>query len=887
MINSLRLPDFPFTKSTLENGLDVIVRREPRLPVVAVNLWYHVGSKNEEPRQRGFAHLFEHLMFEGSEHYPGDYFKPLQRIGAAVNGSTSSDRTNYFADTPTSHVELAIAMESDRMGYLIPALDDHKLRVQKDVVKNEYRQNYANRPYGMVWRRIAEALYPAGHPYSWMTIGVMEDVEAASKEDVEAFFRRFYVPANASLCLVGDIDEDRAFTLADRYFGPIPGGAKAGRPRVPLVELDQSEHLKVHDRVELDRVYLNWPTVTIFHEHDAALTLLADILARGKSCRLYRKLVVDRELSQDVSASQSARQLAGAFGLYTTLRPGKSPEEAIEIVDAEIAEIATQGVTSRELQRVKNGRLSGFFFALESIGGFGGVADRLNAYNMYCGDPARITSDFQRYEGVTPDAVREAAARYLVGKARVGLTVVGRKPAQSTSRLPLDRSTPPSRSESSPFAPPTPRTLTLRGGVPLWVVPRRGMPVVSGTLVLGGGAGAQGVGQSGLAQLTAALMDEGTTSKTSEEIAAEIEGMGASLSTSCGWDGSYVSFHCLSTHLESVLDLATDVLLHPTFPETEWSRIRGQFLAGLKAERDSAEARASRALLSTLFPVGHPYRHPINGETGDVAALTRDDLLSFHHRHHGPRGAAWVISGDIDPDALAPALERRLEAWEGTDPETLMFTPPALPDHPRILLIDRPGSVQAAVRAGHVGIKRLDPAFSDAQVLNQILGGQFNSRLNAKLREEKGFTYGIHSHFDFRREVGPFYVSASLQADRLAEALEDLRREVQGIRDDRPPTQTELDDARRSLVQGQARHFETPSALVSRFATLFLHGLPADFHSKLAERLDAVTVETLRETAERLILPEAMVTVVVADASVVLEPLQRLEWAEVTVVEGC
>ena len=343
----LRLPDFRVTKTTLANGLDVIARRQPHLPLVAVNLWYHVGSKNEERRQRGFAHLFEHLMFEGSEHYPGDFFKPLQRLGASINGSTSTDRTNYFEDVPSAHVELALAMESDRMGHLLPALDDAKLRIQKDVVKNEYRQNYANRPYGLVGQHLAEALYPPDHPYSWLTIGVMEDVEAATREDVEAFFRRYYVPSNASLCLVGDIDEDRALALAERYFGPIAGGAKALPPRAPTPRLDRDVEIPLHDRVELDRVYLAWPTVPHFHDDEAALVLLADLLARGKSSRLYRRLVVARELAQDVTAYQSGRELAGSFGVQVTLRPGRSRDLARALIDAELAAIAESGVTDR------------------------------------------------------------------------------------------------------------------------------------------------------------------------------------------------------------------------------------------------------------------------------------------------------------------------------------------------------------------------------------------------------------------------------------------------------------------------------------------------------------------------------------------------------------
>jgi zinc protease len=516
MTTPLRLPDFPFRKTTLANGLDVIVRREDRLPVVAVNLWYHVGSKNEERRQRGFAHLFEHLMFEGSEHFPGDFFKPLQRLGAAVNGSTSSDRTNYFVDTPSAHVELALAMESDRMACLIPALSEHKLRVQKDVVKNEFRQNYANRPYGMVWRLMSESLYPPDHPYSWMTIGVMEDVEAATREEVEAFFRRFYVPANASLCLAGAIDEDSALALAERYFGPIPGGIAAHRPWTPPGRFSRDVDLRLHDRVQLERVYLAWPSVPLFHDDDAPLTLLADVLARGRSSRLYRKLVMDRELAQDVTAYQSGRELGGSFGVYATLRPGRPVAAVRELIDAELDDVANVGATPEELARVKNGRLAGFFFALESLGGFGGVADRLNAYNVYLGDPGRITTDFDRYQRVTPRDLGDVARRYATGRPRVALTVDGRQP--SASLPPLDRSAPVASAPAAVFRAPVPRVLTLRCGLPLWVLPQKGLPVVAATVVLDGGAGIQPDGRPGLAQLTAAMMDEGTATRSSARL---------------------------------------------------------------------------------------------------------------------------------------------------------------------------------------------------------------------------------------------------------------------------------------------------------------------------------------------------------------------------------
>ncbi|WP_422924684.1 M16 family metallopeptidase [Singulisphaera sp. PoT] len=879
----LLFPEFPFTKTTLANGLDVIIRRQGPLPLVAVNLWYHVGSKNEERRQRGFAHLFEHLMFEGSEHYPGDFFKPLQRLGASINGSTSADRTNYFVDLPAAHLERALAMESDRMGHFLPALTEEKLRIQKDVVKNEYRQNYGNRPYGMVGRILAESLYPPDHPYNWLTIGLMEEVEAATREDVEAFFLRYYVPSNASLCLVGDLDEDKALALAERYFGPIAGGSKSLRIWAPTVELTQGQEIVLNDRVELDRYYEVWPTVAHFGDDDAPLTLLADILARGKSSRLYRKLVVDKGLAQDVTVSQSARELAGTFGVVVTLRPGESWEEARALVLSELAEVAERGVEADELERVKNGRTAGFIYAMDNIGGFGGVADRLNAYNTYRGDPGWFRQDLERYLAVRGEEMQAAARRHLIGRNSIRLLVQGKKPA--TTLPPLDRSVVPSSAPAVPFSAPRPETVTLACGIPLWVLPRRDLPIIAATVALGGGgAGTQAPGVYGLAQLTASMMDEGTTTRSSLDLARAAESMGSSLSTSCGWDGAYVSLQSLSPHWQSSLDLAVDVLRNPTFPEAEWNRIHAQTMAGLKAERDRAESRAHRALLHALYPANHPFSSPVDGEEAIVAKLTLDDARRFHAEHHGPFNAACVVAGDVDIDRVAKELDERLAGWVGPETTRPALQAPALPTQRRLLLLDRPGAPQAVVHAGHVGVHRLDPDYTDLLVLNQILGGQFSSRLNAKLREEKGFTYGIRSSFDVRRSAGPFVVAASLQSDRLAEAIEDLRGEVEALLTDRPPTESELDDARRSLIEGQARQFETPSSLVARYAGLFIHGLPTDYHAQFAGRLASISVDSMRAAGSRRIHPESLTFVVVADASKVLGPLQGLGWAEVEVV---
>ena len=883
MTDSLKPPPFGFHKQTLANGLDVIVKHQPGLPIVAVNLWYHVGSKNEERNQRGFAHLFEHIMFEGSENYPGDFFKHLQPLGAGINGSTSSDRTNYFVDIPAAHLERVLAMESDRMGFLVPALDEHKLTIQKGVVKNEYRQNYANRPYGRVWQLLAEAMYPPEHPYSWLTIGVMEDLDSASRDDVAAFFQRYYVPANASLAIVGDVQTDETVALVDRYFGPIPGGAKALRPWTPPVALDADRELTLLDRVELDRQYITWHTVPHFHPDDAPLQLLADILARGRSSRLYKKLVIERQWAQDVSAHQSGRELAGSFAMIATARPGRSLRDIRQLLLAEIEEIALDGVAAAELERVVTMKSASFLFALEHMGGFGGVADRLNAYNVYRGDPSLITTDLERFQAVTPEAIRQAAINHLVGKPRVALSVLGRKPDASVPML--DRSTPPASKPPTAFRAPVPEVLTLKNGLPVWVLPKRDLPTVSMAVAMTGGATVQPIDRPGLARLTVGVMDEGTRTRSAAEIALAVEEMGASLSASCGWDGAFVSFRCLKTVLDPMLDLAVDVLREPSFPEAEWDRIRGQTVAALRAERDSAEARGHRTLMKALYPEGHPYRHPLDGLEGVVAELTRDEAADLHRRFSTSSGAAVIVAGDVDPQAVLERLEARLGDWSGSAEEIPRPTAPALGDRPRILLLNRPDAPQAVVRVGHVGIARDDPDFEGLMLFNQVLGGQFTSRLNETLRERRGFTYGVRSGFDCRRGRGPFSIAASLQADRLDDALQDLYDELRALLDHRPPTDVEIADARRALVDGQARQFETPSALVNRYANLFVQGLPIDHLATFPERLAAVGLDSILAAARRRIDPSALAIVVVADAEQVRGPLERLAWAEVEVVE--
>jgi zinc protease len=417
--------DLPYTKRTLGNGLDVIVHEDHHVPIVAVNIWYHVGSKNEQPGRTGFAHLFEHLMFEGSEHHNSGFFVPLQQAGALLNGSTNTDRTNYWEVVPTSAIDRALWMESDRMGYLLPALTPQRFETQRDVVLNERRQNYENRPYGLSAMALSSALYASDHPYSWTTIGSADDIRAMQLDEVHAFFRTYYHPANASLVLAGDIEATRAFDLAEHYFGELQPGARPARVTA-RASLSQDINLVLEDRVELPRLYLAWHSPAMFAVGDADLDLAADLLANGKTSRLYRRLVYQSRIALDVSAFQNSRELGSFFLLAVTAAPGQGLPEIAAHVDDELRQLAANGPSDDEIERGLAQAEAHFMYRLQTIGGFGGKSDQLNAYNVLLGTPGFFVQDLDRYREATRESVRAAAARHLVGASRVVLSVVPR-----------------------------------------------------------------------------------------------------------------------------------------------------------------------------------------------------------------------------------------------------------------------------------------------------------------------------------------------------------------------------------------------------------------------------------------------------------------------------
>lgn len=713
-----RIPQVPFAKYTLPNGLQVILHEDHSTPIVCVNLWYHVGSKDEQIGRTGFAHLFEHMMFQGSAHYDQDYFKPLQAVGARLNGSTSQDRTNYWQTVPSNALELALWMESDRMGYLLPAMSQEKLDNQRDVVKNERRQGYENRPYGLVYETILAALFPPDHPYSWPTIGYMEDLDRASREDIAAFFRRHYHPANASLCIAGDFDPGEAKRLVAKYFGSIPPGPKPARQAPPKPTLDTQRRIQMTDRVGLARLYLVWPTVPEFTDDDAALELLAGILVAPKVGRLEKRLVRQVQLAQDVSAAQNGQEWAGTFWITATARAGQSLDQVEKVLWEEIARLQQEPPSEDELQQTLHRVEARWIRSLESVGGFGGRADQLNYYNVMTGDPANVTRDFERFARVRPEDVQRVAQHYLNPTCvvlevqpgqKITITPDPREPAAKARQNLLnhqanppatppadsapspsgtetasrgqgssssadeqgahpqadepDRRQLPSPGPSRPFSfPPFTRT-RLSNGLEVVLAEHHELPLVVFQMVFWAGRSSDPIDKQGLAHLLAAIWDEGTQKRSADELAAALARLGASLSFEADWDTTGARLWTLQRHWTEALDLCAEVLREPALPEHELEREKQLALGQLRQWRNEPSMMAHLAWCAALYGHEHPYGQPALGTPQSIQAVTRTDVQTFYHQHIRPDRATLVVVGDITLEQLVPQLERVFADW--------------------------------------------------------------------------------------------------------------------------------------------------------------------------------------------------------------------------------
>ena len=863
-------------KFTLSNGLDVILHEDHSIPIAAVNVWYHVGSKDEEVGRTGFAHLFEHVMFEGSKHHNRSYFDPLQKVGAGLNGSTTNDRTNYWETVPSNYLELALWLEADRMGFLLDALDQKRFDIQRDVVKNERRQSYENRPYGMAPMLLQPALFPPPHPYNWMTIGVPEDLDAATLDDVKSFFRRFYAPSNASLAIAGDFDPDEARRLVERYFGDLEPGPAINRVGRMDSDLRGSVSISMHDSVQLPRLYLAWPTPPDFDDDQPALDLLAAVLGAGKSSRLHRTLVHERQIARDASVYHHAQEIAGEFLVQITVNPGQSVEEVEAVAREEIGRVASEPIGEAELASVMNRTELQYVRLLERLGGFYGRADLLNYFNTYTSDPDRINRELDRYRGVSADDIRRVAGSTL-NETFVRLTVLPERRLTSAASV-VDRSVMPAAAAAPRFGPPSARSLGLSNGMKILYLPKPGLPLVSYGLLLRAGSTTDPADRPGIADMTASMLPEGTSVRSSRQIADEMEMLGSGLGSEIGREFVMLASETLESNWERSLEIMSDVARNPTFPDEELDRVRDQRLTDLRRIGDSPVAVAARASRALFYGPTSPYGHPGSGTEESVRAMGRDVLRAHHERLYGPAAATLLVVGDFSDEEVLARAEACLGDWNaaGLAPCGPADHLPAGVDTPTIYLADKPGAAQSVIRAGHLTVERGHPDYFPLTLLNYVFGGHFAARLNMNLRQDKGYSYGYMSSIEWSTRVSALAAGGAVQTAVTAEAVAETLDEFSGIAGDRPVTEDEFHAARDGYLRALPSQMETHGQLLNQLVGMAVFDLPNDYLSRISDGVREASLDDLRRVAAERVDPRRLKLLVVGDGEVIEPGLRKL-----------
>jgi zinc protease len=911
------IPMLPVESYKLPNGLQVMLSENHRLPMVAVNLWYHVGPANELPGRTGFAHLFEHMMFQCSKHVPCDsHLKLLEQAGAAdLNGTTDFDRTNYFETVPSNQLELALWLESDRMGYLLDKVDQAALANQQDVVRNERRQSVENQPYGLADEALVQLAYPKGHPYYGSVIGSHADIQAAKLEDVKNFFKQYYAPNNASIVIAGDFDKAQTKQLLEKYFGTLKNG-----PPVPPIQAETpkitAERRKVVPvRAELPRLSMAWITSPIFKPGDADADMAAQILGGGRSSRLYKKLVYEKQIAQNVAAYQQSLILGSLFQIEVTARPGHTVEELEKAVDEEVAAMRTSPPAAEEIERARNSNTieTNIIGGLERLGGFGGIADRLNSYNHYLGRPDYLQQDVERYRAVTAQSIQAFARDQLPNTARVVVHAVPGEPqidpgppaqtaapaagtpvagsagaaarqaagaaaasggAESINADEPWRNQMPKPAAAKTVELPVPVAATLPNGLTLMLNRRAELPMVSANIVFRTGSDANPADKPGLANFVAAMLDEGTATRNALQIADEVARLGGTLGTGSTMDSTTVSGRSLAKNFPALLDLMADVTLRPAFPAEEVERQRAQRLGQLVALRDNPTQVATQVMSRVLYGDRHPYGYTEIGTEASIKGMKREDMQAFWKQNFVPNNAALVVAGDISMDELRALAEKAFGGWQRGAPVRPALSVAANPT-PKVVIVDKPGSPQTQVRVATIGAQRSSPDFRPMQVMNMILGGQFSSRINMNLREANGYTYGTYSGFTFRRAPGPFQVAGGVRTDVTGPAVDEIYKEIRGMLQ-KPFDGEELTRAKDSMNNSLPGAFQTSSDAVASLSNIYTYDLGLDYYAKYAQQVRAVSVEQAIGMVKKYLPPDRLVVVAVGDKAKIESDLKKL-----------
>ncbi len=903
--------DIPYEQFTLPNGLRVIVHTDRKAPIVAVNLWYHVGSKDEPAGRSGFAHLFEHLMFNGSENAPGEYFAPFEQAGATdMNGTTNSDRTNYFENVPTTALDMALWMESDRMGHLVGAIDQKTLDEQRGVVQNEKRQG-ENQPYGQLREVVAHTMYPDGHPYHHTTIGSMNDLNAASLDDVKRWFKTWYGPNNTVLVLAGDIDLATAKEKVAKYFGDIPATPTMAQPKVDLAVLKQSGRTVLEDKVPQVMIQRIWNTPQAGTRDSDLLDLVSDVLGGSASSRLDARVVHQDQLADSIGTASYSQQLSGTFFIRTMVKQGVDEAKVESVIDEELQRLITEGPTEEELERAKTNYRSGFIRGIERIGGFGGKADALASCATFTGDPGCFRESLANVQSATREQVREVAAKWLGKPSHTFVVEPGeRKPLAEADTvkaapLPLPKPDPKytteatgvDRSKGVPKVTSFPdlkfpalQHATLKNGSTVVLAERHDIPVVNISYEFDGGYASDAGGKLGTAGFANAMLDEGAGDLGSLAFKSRAEELGAKLGADASLDGASASVSALKENLDASIGLFSTMLRDPRFDQSEIDRVKAQWIAGIAQEKARPQTAALRVLPPLLYGDAHPYGIPFTG-SGTAAAIKsidRNDLLNYQQQWLRPEKATVIVVGDTTLGQIVPMLDKYFGDWKGTGTAKAGVAIPEVkrPAKPRVFLIDQPGAVQANIYAGELMPSTKDPGAVKLEMSNEVLGGSFTSRMNMNLREDKHWSYGARTVLVGALGQRPFLSVAPVQIDKTAESVAEMQREIADYTTGKAPaTEAEVDKVVANELRSQPGAYETASAVMGTIGSIVRYGRPDNWVQVRNAQVEAFTPEQANAAAKG-IDPNALTWVIVGDLSKIEAPVRALKLGQVSVIDA-
>ena len=884
----LDVPDIEYDTFTLNNGLTVVVHEDRKVPMVAVNVWYHVGSKNEKVGKTGFAHLFEHLMFNGTENYNAEYFEPFEKIGATdQNGTTNNDRTNYFQNVPTNALDLALWMESERMGHILNVIDQEKLDEQRGVVQNEKRQG-ENQPYGQVFNAIGKAVFPKGHPYSWSVIGSMEDLNAATLDDVKEWFETYYGPTNAVIALAGDIDLETAKIKVQEYFGDIQAGPPLTKPKKWIAKRTEQTREVMEDNVPQTRIYKVWNVPEDGTAEAQALDLASSTLAGSKNSPLYQELVYKTGLATGVSAFYYGREIAGLFIISATVAPGQDVNEVENVIDATLQKYLKTGPNSKLLKNTKTSTIAGLTNGLQRIGGFGGKSDILATYQTLYGDAGAFKKILAMYLDTSASDVKKAANKWLSSGDYV-LTIV---PAAKTSVVEslVDRSKGiPYPTEKLSYSFPTIKSAILENGSKLVLAERNDLPLVQLEIVFNNGYAIESDNELGLVNFTMSMVDEGTDKYNSLEFAEMQESLGSGIGFGSSIDTTYASMSSLKVNLEKTLDLFKEGLLNPTFPQVELDKVKKRWLAGIDQELNSPASMANREIRTLVYGSGHPYaKASSSGVKSTVKNFTREDLQGMYAKLTNPNDATFIVTGDISLADATELLNKKFSNWKSPD-KAIVQVDLFNVNHqasPRVFLIDKPGAIQSYILAAQL----LPPTNSDDDILidymNYAIAGSFTSRLNMNLREDKSWSYGVRTSTGYSQGQRLMRMTAPVQTDKTAPAIIEILREYNEYINSSPINEEELSKIKNARTLRLPGQYETLGALLGGIEDIVKYNRDFDYLDTIADKRNSIKLEDVQSATTKYLDTNKWTWVIVGDLNEIENPVRDLNIGPVKIIEN-